>query len=70
MSARTPMKRPTNRTAKAIAAAIGRSRSTIVRHIAQPRADYEANSLNRTKPWEALGVSRSTWYRHRNKSAA
>lgn len=27
------------------------------------RAEYEANSVNRTKPWLAAGVSRATWYR-------
>ena len=27
------------------------------------RATYEANSLSRKKPWEALGMSRRTWYR-------
>ncbi|MCW2200440.1 hypothetical protein M2227_002530 [Bradyrhizobium elkanii] len=30
---------------------------------ATTRADYEAQSLSRTKPWEALGMSRRTWYR-------
>jgi hypothetical protein len=30
---------------------------------AQPRADYEANSLTQTKPWDALGMSRASWYR-------
>jgi hypothetical protein len=30
---------------------------------AKPRADHEADSLARTKPWEALGLSRRTWYR-------
>jgi hypothetical protein len=30
---------------------------------AKPRADYEANSLSRTKPWEMLQMSRSSWYR-------
>jgi hypothetical protein len=30
---------------------------------AKPRADYEANSISRTKPWERLGMSRRTWYR-------
>lgn len=29
---------------------------------AKPRAQYEAESLSRTKPWEKLGMSRSTWY--------
>ena len=27
------------------------------------RATYEANALTRQKPWEALGMSRATWYR-------
>lgn len=30
---------------------------------AKPRAEYEANSANRTRPWEAAGMSRRTWYR-------
>ena len=27
------------------------------------RATYEANSATRQKPWEALGMSRRSWYR-------
>jgi hypothetical protein len=27
------------------------------------RATYEANSESRQKPWEALGMSRASWYR-------
>jgi hypothetical protein len=30
---------------------------------AKSRAEYEANAVSRTKPWEALGMSRRTWYR-------
>jgi hypothetical protein len=30
---------------------------------AKPRAEYEAGSLSRTKPWERLGMSRRSWYR-------
>jgi hypothetical protein len=30
---------------------------------AKPRADYEANSAEQLRPWEALGISRRTWYR-------
>jgi hypothetical protein len=30
---------------------------------AKTREEYEAGSLTRTKPWEALGISRRTWYR-------
>lgn len=29
----------------------------------QPRAQYEAESLSRSRPWEALNVSRRTWER-------
>jgi hypothetical protein len=29
----------------------------------QPRIVYEENSLTRTKPWEAQGISKSTWER-------
>lgn len=35
---------------------------------AKPRAEYEANSINRTKPWIAAGISRRTWYRQRGTS--
>ncbi len=27
------------------------------------RAEYEANSLSKSKPWEAMGMSRAKWYR-------
>jgi hypothetical protein len=37
---------------------------------AMPRADYELESLSRSKPWESEGVSRATWYRTRDKCAA
>lgn len=30
---------------------------------AVPRAEYEANSASRTKPWEAFGISERTWRR-------
>jgi hypothetical protein len=30
---------------------------------AKTRADYEANSISRNKPWERLGMSRAKWYR-------
>ena len=33
------------------------------------RGEYEASSINRTKPWLALGISRATWYRTRETSA-
>lgn len=51
------------KTARAIAEKMGCSQSTVRRYWALPRAEYEANSLTRSKPWEALGMSRATWYR-------
>lgn len=63
---RTPpirMKRPTDKSAREIGAAIGKSARTIRRHIAQPRAEYEESSLSKAKPWESEGISRATWYR-------
>jgi hypothetical protein len=33
-----------------------------------PRAEYEATSLSRSKPWLAAGLSRRTWYRRRGTS--
>jgi hypothetical protein len=30
------------------------------------RADYEAASIARRRPWEAIGISRRTWYRRRS----
>jgi hypothetical protein len=35
----------------------------------KPRVVYEQNSLTRTKPWEAQGISRTTWYRRRRNKA-
>ena len=31
---------------------------------AKPRAQYEGESISRTKKWNELGISRATWYRH------
>lgn len=33
------------------------------RKTGKSRADYEANSLSKQKPWEQLGMSRAKWYR-------
>ncbi|MEK8093369.1 hypothetical protein WOC76_12655 [Methylocystis sp. IM3] len=33
-----------------------------------PRENYEAQSLSRTRPWEAEGISRRTWERRRKLS--
>jgi len=34
----------------------------------EPRAEYQANSLTRTKPWEAENTSRRTWERRRKRA--
>jgi len=34
----------------------------------RPRGEYEAGSLSALSPWKAEGVSRATWYRHRETS--
>lgn len=52
-------------TAKAMAERFGVSERTVQRTFAQPREEYLAeHAINRTKPWEAMGMSRATWYRH------
>jgi len=59
-----PVERRTLRpkTAAQIALEAGCCERTVRNHWAQDRAEYEANSLMRLKPWEALGMSRATWY--------
>ena len=68
MTARNPIKR--SKTARELSELTGKSERTIRHYFAQPRADYEAQSLARTKPWESEGVSRATWYRRQKKHAA
>jgi len=48
-----------------VAQILGCSERNARRYNAVPRADYEANSLSRTRPWEDLGISRRTWYQRR-----
>ena len=36
---------------------------------ARSRTEYEAKSISRTKPWEAEGISRKTWYKRRRQKA-
>lgn len=50
-------------TAARLAEKLGVNVKTVVKYTAQPRPEYLANSLSRQKPWEALGMSRATWYR-------
>jgi hypothetical protein len=51
------------RTAKQIAEKVGCSERTVRYWWALPRAEYLAGSITRAAPWEALGMSRATWYR-------
>ena len=36
------------------------------KHGVKPRAEYEAAALAHGKPWEAAGVSKTTWYRRQH----
>ena len=63
MSAHTKAKR--KHTAKELAKRWAVSERTVRAYVAQLRADFEAQSLTRSKPWEALQVSRATWYRRK-----
>jgi transcriptional regulator with XRE-family HTH domain len=58
-----PERRKRKGTAKELAKKFGVSERTIRNYVSLPRADYLANSISRSKPWEALGISRATWYR-------
>lgn len=44
---------------------LDRERKRMLRRIkgAKRRADYEAGSISRAKPWATLGMSRAAWYR-------
>lgn len=61
----------TKRQRKALQKKKRRDRETARRRAkgAKPRAEYEAQSISRAKPWEALGISGRTWYRRRAKEA-
>lgn len=51
---------------KELAERFGCSTRTVARAWSQSRADYLAeNTISRDKPWEKLGISRTTWYRRR-----
>jgi transcription initiation factor TFIIIB Brf1 subunit/transcription initiation factor TFIIB len=52
------------KTAREVAEKTGFCERTIRNWFAIPRAEYEANSISRAKPWEVMGISRATWYRH------
>jgi hypothetical protein len=59
-----PVRRKRKASAKALAEKWGVCARTIRNYVAIPRAEYLANSLNQSKPWKALDMSRATWYRH------
>lgn len=59
-----PIRRKRKASAKALAEKWGVCARTIRNYVAIPRAEYLANSLKKSKPWEALEMSRATWYRH------
>ena len=61
MAAERPARR--THTAAELAKKLGCDPRTIRRYMALPREQYLASALTRTKPWEALGMSRATWYR-------
>lgn len=50
-------------TARAMAEKFGVSPRTVQRIFSESREEFLAHSINRAKPWEALGMSRATWYR-------
>ena len=52
-------------TTVAIAQRIGKSPRTVRRYASQPRHQYEAHSLQQSRPWLAQGISRATWYRQK-----
>ena len=61
MAAERPARR--KHTAAELAKKLGCNPRTVRRYMAIPRAQYLAESVSRSKPWEALGMSRATWYR-------
>lgn len=61
MTEKIQRKRPM--TARAMAEKFSISVRTVQRIFAEPREQYLAKSLSKSKPWEALGMSRATWYR-------
>lgn len=59
-----PIRQKRKATAKTLAKKWGVTERTIRNYVALRREDYEAQSIARAKPWESLGMSRATWYRH------
>jgi hypothetical protein len=65
MVARDPSKRSVP--LRDVAAKLNRSPRTVRRLWAEERAAYEANATSTNKPWKIEGISRSTWYRRRQR---
>lgn len=61
MAAERPARR--THTAAELAKKLGCDPRTVRRYMALPREQYLSSALSRSKPWEALGISRATWYR-------
>jgi hypothetical protein len=66
MGARRPVSRGRH-SAAAVADRIHKTARTVRSYVAEPRAEYEARSVERAKPWLREGISRRTWYRRKNK---
>ena len=45
-----------------LAKRLGVDRKTVIKYTSMPRVEYEANSISRAKPWEAMKMSRAAWY--------
>jgi len=61
MAAKYPEKRPM--TAREIAKRFKVSERGVRNLMAQPRAEWLAeHAISRSQPWQALGISRATWY--------
>lgn len=48
--------------------ATGKTPRHIRRLAAQPRTEYEENSITSRQPWVQEGISRATWYRRQRRS--
>ena len=58
-------RRPRAISVQSLANKVGVSARTIRRYAARSRQEYEAESLERSAPWDIEGVSRATWFRRR-----
>jgi hypothetical protein len=65
MGAKDHTRRPMS--AAHLAARLNMSARNARRIWAEPRAQFEARSISRQRPWEVEGVSRATWYRRRRR---